>query len=251
MRRTFGPLGPNPTWGPAALTALTALAALLAAGCTQRHPTETLFPLEPGHRWTYTQVKELEDGRNESAPLVMQTLSTESYEGATAYRRQSTDGVDYWLRRDETGVYRVASKYIFDEEPRKDPEPRYVLKAPLAKGTEWQVPASSYVLVRSQGYQLEIRHDNAPIQMRYVIEALDDKVSTAAGDFEACLRVQGKGSVRLYTDGSTGWKDMPLISTEWYCPGPGLVKLIREEPAQSSFLTGGKLTLELQEWQRP
>ena len=246
MHRTAGPLGPTPTWG------LAALAVLLAAGCTSKHPTESLFPLEPGHRWTYSQVKDLEDGRNESATLVMVTLPTESYEGSTAFRRQSTDGVDYWLRRDETGVYRVASKYIFDEEPRKDPAPRYVLKEPLVKGTEWLTPASSYVLVRSQGYQLEIRHDEAaPIQMRYVIEALGEKISTAAGDFEGCLRVQGKGSVRLYTDGSTGWKDMPLISTEWYCPGPGLVKLTREEPAQSAFLTGGKLTLELQEWERP
>lgn len=245
MHRTARPLGPTPTWG------LAAVAVLLAAGCTQRHPTETLFPLEAGHRWTYSQIKELEDGRNESTTLVMQTVSSERYEGATAFRRQSTDGVDYWLRRDETGVYRVASKYIFDEEPRKDPEPRYVLKAPLEKGTEWMTPASSYVLVRSQGYQLEIRHDNTPVQMRYVIDALDEKVNTPAGDFEGCLRVRGKGSVRLYTDGSAGWKDMPLISTEWYCPGPGLVKLVREEPAQSGFLTGGKLTLELQEWERP
>jgi hypothetical protein len=29
----------------------------------------------------------------------------------------------------------------------------------------------------------------------------------------------------------------------------GLAKLVRSEPAQSTFLTGGTLTLELTEWQ--
>ena len=42
----------------------------------------------------------------------------------------------------------------------------------------------------------------------------------------------------------------PLITTEWYCPGPGLVKLTRAEPtANSTFLSGGSFTMELTEWQ--
>jgi hypothetical protein len=41
---------------------------------------------------------------------------------------------------------------------------------------------------------------------------------------------------------------MPLTTTEWYCR-PGLVKLVRSEPANSTFLVGGTQTdLELIEW---
>ena len=45
-----------------------------------------------------------------------------------------------------------------------------------------------------------------------------------------------------------GWKDMPLTTREWYCTGVGLVKLVREEPAGSTYLGGGTTTLELKEW---
>ena len=43
---------------------------------------------------------------------------------------------------------------------------------------------------------------------------------------------------------------MPIAQTERYCASVGLVKLQRIEPAKSTFLTGGTLTLELIEWQQ-
>jgi hypothetical protein len=42
---------------------------------------------------------------------------------------------------------------------------------------------------------------------------------------------------------------MPLNTTEWYCKGVGLVKVQRAEPANSTFLAGGTMTLELTDWQ--
>jgi hypothetical protein len=41
---------------------------------------------------------------------------------------------------------------------------------------------------------------------------------------------------------------MPLTTLEWYCPGIGLVRMERSEPAGSAFLTGGTRTLELESW---
>ena len=46
-----------------------------------------------------------------------------------------------------------------------------------------------------------------------------------------------------------GFKDLPLNTTEWYCKGVGLVKVQRAEPANSTFLAGGTMTLELTDWQ--
>lgn len=73
-------------------------------------------------------------------------------------------------------------------------------------------------------------------------------VDSRAGRFEGCVKVKGQASLRLFADPVVGWKDMPLITQEWYCPGVGLVRLVREEPANSTFLTGGTLTMELLEW---
>ncbi|HSV71418.1 MAG TPA: hypothetical protein VLI72_15020 [Methylibium sp.] len=228
------------------------LASLLAAGCTpEPPPSAALFPLEPGHRWTYHQQTETAAGKSDSAWVVLRTLPDEDYAGVLTHRRRSDDGVDYWLRRDATGIYRVAAKHELQEEPEKDPAPRYVLKEPLAVGTEWQATTVPYLLERRQGFPLEVRHEGKAVPMRYAIEATDEAVSVPAGRFERCLRVRGQAVVRLYADGVAGWKDMPLTTTEWYCPGPGLVKLERDEPANSVFLTGGRLALELHEWERP
>ena len=70
-----------------------------------------------------------------------------------------------------------------------------------------------------------------------------------AGRYEGCLRVKGVAALRLFADPVAGWKDLPLTTTEWYCPGVGLVRLERDEPAGSSFLIGGRLTMELLAWQ--
>ncbi len=84
--------------------------------------------------------------------------------------------------------------------------------------------------------------------MTCIIEARDDKVHTLAGAFDKCLRVKG-AAVRVHADPVLGWRDMPLATTEWYRDGVGLVRLVREEPAQATFLTGGTLTMELVAWQ--
>lgn len=237
---------------PATRSAL-ALAAALAAGCTaERPPSADLFPLEAGHRWTYHQQIETSAGQSDSRWLVLETLPSEDYAGSEAFRRRSGEGVDYWLRRDATGIFRVAAKHELEDEPVKDAAPRYVLKEPLVVGTEWQAPTTAYMLERRGGaYPPELRHEQKSIVMRYRIAALQQTVTVPAGRFEGCLTVRGEAEVKLYADGVSGWKDIELLTTEWYCPGPGLVKLERDEPATSVFLTGGKLALQLHQWERP
>ena len=85
--------------------------------------------------------------------------------------------------------------------------------------------------------------------MTYTIEALGDKVEVRAGRFERCVRVGGQAVLKLFADPVVGWRDLPLTTTEWYCHGPGLVKVLRKEPANSTFLVGGTQTLELLSWE--
>lgn len=227
------------------------LAALVGlAACSEPPPDASYFPLEAGHRWVYELTSEWENNTGERETLVLSTLGEQSL-GAigTAWKRRSDSGIDYWLRADDTGIYRVASKHDLQELPEPDKPPRYVLKLPLAVGTSWQAPTTSYLLRRNADFPPEIRHTHKPVLMTYRIEAVGQKLATRAGSFDDCLRVQGSAAMKLFADPVAGFRDLPLETTEWYCKGVGLVKVQRAEPANSTFLAGGTMTLELTEWQ--
>jgi hypothetical protein len=220
------------------------------AGCGAAAPSTGFFPLESGHRWTYDVKTEWDNNVIEHEALVLSTHGNDSrIEGGAAFRRRSDSGVDYWLRSDDSGVYRVASKSDLDAEPKLDAQRRYVLKTPLAAGNSWQATTTAYLLKRRNEFPREVKHTHPSIDMNYTIEALGEKLQTRAGAFDSCLRIKGKAAVRIYADPVVGWRDMPLITTEWYCDGVGLVRLVREEPAQATFLTGGTMTMELIAWQ--
>ncbi len=222
--------------------------ALLAA-CQGRPAGDGYFPLEAGHQWQYEMRTERENGSVQKETLVLSTLGEQVIEGGPAWRRRSDSGVEYWLRSDASGVWRVASKTDLEDSPRLDPDRRWVLKAPLAAGTEWQALTTAYVLERRADFPREIRHSHKPVPMTYTIEATGQALDTRAGRFADCLRVQGRAAMRLYADPVVGWKDMPLSTTEWYCKGVGLARLVRDEPASGNFLSGGKVTMELTQWQ--
>ncbi|MBN8510227.1 MAG: hypothetical protein J0L57_16670 [Burkholderiales bacterium] len=224
-------------------------AAALAAGCGGAPPASGYFPLDAGHAWTYDLKTEHENNLVTHETLVLRTLGRETLDDGPAWRRRSEAGVDYWLRADDAGIYRVATKSDLDAEPKPDATRRFVLKAPFAPGTSWQSTTTAYLLARRTEFPREIRHTHPSVPMVYTIEAVDQAVETRAGRFERCVRVKGQAVLRLFADPVVGWRDMPLSTTEWYCDGVGLVKLVREEPAQSTFLAGGTMTLELTSWQ--
>lgn len=231
----------------AALLAAAVLA--LLAGCKEP-PGSSLFPLEEGRRWTYRLSSEWENDTRERETVVLSNLGRDSaLESGSAWHRRSDTGLDYWLRADATGIYRVAAKSDVDAEPKPDPAPRFVLKAPIAVGTSWQTTTTTYLMRRNSEFPPEIRHAHPSVPVVWTIEALDDRVEVPAGRFEQCVRVKGLALLRLFADPVNGFKDMPLTTLEWYCPGVGLVKVERREPANSTFLTGGTMTMELMEWQ--
>jgi len=219
------------------------------SGCGPK-PGEGWFPLDAGHHWTYRVSSEWENNTQERELITLSTVGAEvlALSGKT-WRRRSDSGVDYWLKSDDSGIYRVASKSDLEDLPRQDPEPRFVLKAPIAVGTTWRSSTTAYLLRRRQEFPPELKHSHPAIPMNYVIEATGEKVKTAAGEFPDCLRVKGTATLRLFADPVVGWKDMPLTTLEWYCKGVGLVRVERSEPANSTFLTGGTQTLELVAWE--
>jgi hypothetical protein len=217
------------------------------SGC-QQPASSSFFPLEDGHQWEYSVVTEWENNIVDRDKLVLSSHGSESLEDGKAWRRHSASGVDYWLRIDDSGIFRVASKSELEEAPKKDKVLRYVLKEPLQVGTQWQASTTAYLLQRNQEFPREIRHSHPSISMNYSIEAVNQTVTTAAGQFDTCVQVKGFATVKLYADPVVGWRDLPLTTHEWYCKGVGLVKLVREETAKSTFLSGGVYTMELTQW---
>lgn len=237
------------------LLAFAFLALLLHAllACQGRSDAEDYFPLEAGRRWTYRVQTQLDDGSPPEQELLrIETRGAQRLPAlgdAEAWLRHGDAGVDYWLRRDSSGIYRVASKSLVDEEPQPDKPVRYVLKAPFVVGSSWQADTTSYLLMRSNEFPREIRHLHPRILMSYQISAIAVELNTPAGRFKNCLVVSGLATVRLYADPATGWRDQPLRSKEWYCPGVGLARLERSEPAHGGFLRGGERMLELESFE--
>ena len=230
--------------------ALLAPAMLLLAACGAAPSDDALFPLAEGRRWTYqvsTVIDEADSTQRET--LVLSNRGSDTIDGAPSWRRRSDSGIEYWLRSDATGIYRIASRNPLEREPQLDKPRRYVLQKPYAVGTEWEAPTTAYVLARKNEVPREVRHFHKAFPMRYRIEALDEKVKTPAGEFEGCVRVAGRAEIRLYVDAMFQWRDIPLVTLEWYCAGVGLVRLERKEPTPTKFMVGGTVTMELTSWQ--
>ncbi len=229
---------------------------LLAACCSvalliscSSHDGETLFPLQAGQVWDYQLTTEVDGEAALREPFELRSLSAESFDGLPTARRRSSSGAEYWLRSDETGIYRVAARSELDDAPKPDAQRRYVLKKPYVPGTQWQASTTAYLLARRSEFPREIRHTHPSIPMLYTIESVTERISTPAGQWEGCVRVKGAATVRLFADPTSGWRDLPLTTFEWYCPGVGLVRLERQEPVKSAFLSGGVVKMELVSWQ--
>lgn len=224
-----------------------ALPALLAAGCGAPQPAaDDYFPLEAGLSWTYRQTTALDDHERQVERLTIHSRGPENLGGETTTRRHTDSGLDYWVRRDRSGVFRVAHKTPLDRYPQADEPHRYVLAAPYQVGSSWQTLTTAYALQRRSEVPKEVRRFHKPVPMTYTIADAAASVEVPAGRFERCLRVHGHAAVRVYVDAQFAWREIGLSAREWYCPGVGLVKVEREELSPSRFMVGGRVTLELE-----
>jgi hypothetical protein len=49
----------------------------------------------------------------------------------------------------------------------------------------------------------------------------------------------------LWVESEMRYKEVPMISLEWYCPNAGLVQLERREPTTARFFQGGVMRMTL------
>lgn len=216
--------------------------ALLAA-CSGRDMGNEWFPLRVGDEQTLAVTYRMDEPR-EAEEWVMRVDEPSVFQEQPVAVRHHSAGVSYYLKVDDQGVRRMATRTDIDNEPTADPDPMWVLKAPYVVGTEWTTVTVPYLLQRKNEHPRDLKHTHKA-QMTWRIEAVDDTVTLADGsEHRPCLRVVGQARLNLYTDPVNGFTDVPLISREWYCRGKGLVKLEREEKVPTGFMTGGTLRAE-------
>ena len=218
---------------------------MLLAGCSGRDMGNQWFPLREGHEQTLAVSYQMDEPREPEAWLMRVDEPAVFQDQPVAVRHHSA-GVSYYLKVDDQGVRRIATRTDIDSEPTADAEPLWVLKAPYEVGTEWTTVTVPYLLQRRNEHPRDLKYTHKA-QMTWRIEAVDDSVTLADGsEHKPCLRVVGQARLNLYTDPVNGFTDVPLISREWYCRGEGLVKLEREEKVPAGFMTGGMLRAEQQ-----
>ena len=231
------------------MRATTLLAFLALSGCGARDST-SYFPLQPGARWTYA-VETESDGATSRSQQTIRVLDERVYDGKPLFIRRSETpdniGIEYWLRERPDGIVRIAQRLDLQEQASLDEAPRTVLKLPLKLGDSWRTPTVAYTVLRKNEYPREIKYSR-PLLMTYTVEAVDEKLTVAAGSFDHCARVAGHAEMTLFTDPVRGFNKVPVTTTEWYCRGVGLVKLERVERLSTTFYSGGRVAMELVEY---
>jgi hypothetical protein len=227
---------------------LISLAILSAVLTSCSFQSDSFFPLNQGAQWVYKTVQKTGAVETTSTLEIVVDGVVHVGDQETQIRRAST-GHLWALRNDSDGIKRMAARRDVDDEFAADAEPRYVLKAPYAVGTNWAASTVPFLLARRGEFPPELIHAHKT-QMTHTISAVNETVTVVAGTFSPCLRVEASGVLKLYVDPVIGVTDVPLTGVEWYCKGAGLVKLTRTEKINSPFLTGGDYTMELTQFSR-
>lgn len=217
------------------------LGSLLLAACGKEPPD--YFPLTEGLHWEYRVVTTTRQGVERSAYAV-DNLGQTDVDDEDYWLRRSSTGIDYYLQRDASGIYRSGKRTLIEYTPRWDERQRYVLKQPFTVQTQWEAESHPYILQRLHPFEERFTR-SLRFLMNYRIEAIDETVTVPAGTFEHCLKVRGEAVAPVLADPAIGVSEVPVTTEEWYAPGVGLVRLLRREELNTAHVFGGEIVMEL------
>lgn len=222
------------------------LAVMLVAGCRGEAAGPAWYPLTEGLQWTYQVTRSDPLGARKVGRLVLTNLGPTTWQTRKVYERRNSLGTHYFEQVREDGVYRLAKRTVVDRMPVADTPPRLILPLPPTRPGSWRVDTATYLLKRIFPFSKPYQHRQA-ITMEFRVVATDVAVSVPAGAFEGCLRVEGEARIKIASDPKLGMSEVPLKQTEWYCPGTGLVRLVRHEElyTERAAIIGGTLEMVL------
>lgn len=225
---------------------ITLIASLGLNGCSKKPDASDYFPLQKGLSWQY-QYELTTAVKQEQGIYTVTNIGTTEIANETVTIRRTNAGRDYYLSQKPDGIYRYASRTLFETHPVLDEPPRMVLPLPYTSDTDrrWSSSTTSYVIHMTGPSTISNANPNRDFVMSYRVASRNETVIVPAGKFENCLLVEGDATLTMFADPMTGYTDVPIKTREWYAPRVGLVKLERSEPLDSSVFKGGSYTLEL------
>ena len=189
------------------------------SGCSQVE--QSYFPLADDYRWEYIIEEKLND-RTSISKSIVSNLDSQSRNGTVYYPRRYANGETLYYRQTQQGIVRAAKTAQAGD---------IVLGFPLQPGTSWAVGTRIEILDSrhesfSGGESFISQADE--ILLHAEIVKLDDIIELAAGIFRNCLRVDSQATVPVKAR-TRGIDSIVIEQSEWYAPGVGLVKRMRQE----------------------
>ncbi|MFQ5659002.1 MAG: hypothetical protein ACE5GZ_01140 [Gammaproteobacteria bacterium] len=207
----------------------------LLYGCSKHH--QDYFPLGNHAWWEYTITRTV-DSKQLTQKYVVATLPPREINGITVFPRKSASGSIELYTKSNNGIVRLRSL---------EDTGMQVLRYPLQVGTKWKGSSRiSFLEIPGQN-RAEIWATTGPVQLEYRIEAINETVEVPAGIFLHCVRIEGRGhlntkrALKLFA----GVRTIRVEHTDWYAPGTGLVKSVRQETASPNTINGN-YTMELE-----
>ena len=109
-----------------------------------------------------------------------------------------------------------------------------VYQISLEKNQPWNTNDLTTLVVKL-GYD-RIYRTLLPINIENKLISLNETVKIKNKILENCIKIEGFGQTSFFPGAPLGKIDITIKKTEWYAPGLGLVKLIREEISDSETM---------------
>ena len=216
---------------------------LYLAGCGDSEVD--YFPLDSDRYWQYRIERTTMDG-TVTQKYLLEALPAQILDEIEVVAKRTVDGHQYFYRRDELGVHRIARKLRDQAEIEADTPAVLVLPSKLEVGVSWQERSVTSVLENSGPPWETLFRLIHPITLTYTVESVDDDVAVKAGEFRHCLRIVANGKATADVGNYVGKTDIQVHNIDWYAPNVGLVRSERRETSSSTPLGAGSISLELE-----
>ena len=205
------------------------------------------FPLDKGKYWRYAMTYQTMDGTFKGVYAV-ENLGQHIIDDQNIYVRQLLDGSYNYLQVDDKGIFLNSREKTVDLDTEYKEDSHYIFQYPLQAGTTWEDAVISKALIKTGPPQKTEFHIVAKVPVDVVIESMSDTVEVPAGVFTNCMRITLKGSTFTDAGNYVGKTVVRVNETNWYAPGIGLVKSVRQEATKHRALDKGEIILELEEY---
>jgi len=216
------------------------LPALIFPGGCARHD-DSYFPLGD-HSWQEYTIERTAGDKKLVQRYIVANMPAIVSDDAVVYPRKIAGGVVEYYRITDWGIVLQHAKIQAES---------LIIPLPTEPGSRWQQKTRIQFVDIPKLNRPDIWNTVAPVNLQYSINQEKETVRVPAGIFENCIHVTATGLLEVDDNIKTfvGVRQIQVTQSEWYAPGVGLVKRVREE-LTSPALIRGSYTQELRSFRK-